>query len=162
MIAENELKAKVLKLEGELEVREVIIVCSSALIWFASSVYKYSLKRITGLSPCVLLSVKTIVVLHITFPLICLLLCNKWDVFELHNSPVSEIYTDGEFWVLVLELYSDPPCFLSRWPSAWWEGVTHVSSGMRFTNWRVTWSAKRERWPSWRRKWARRGKPMRR
>ncbi len=40
-----------------------------------------------------------LVVLHITFPLICLLLCNKWDVIELHNSPVSEIYTDGEFWV---------------------------------------------------------------
>ncbi len=59
MIAENELKARVLKLEGELEVREVIIVCTSALIWFPSSVYKYSLKRITGLIPCVLLSVKT-------------------------------------------------------------------------------------------------------
>lgn len=100
MIAENELKARVLKLEGELEVREAIIVCTSALNLFPSSVYKYSLKRITGLIPCVLLSVKTIVVLHITFPLICLLLCNKWDVIELHNSPVSEIYTDGEFWVL--------------------------------------------------------------
>lgn len=55
------------------------------------------LKRITGLIPCVLLSVITIIVPHITFHIICLLL---WKEERCHWAAQLTSVTDGEFWVL--------------------------------------------------------------
>lgn len=73
----------------------VLIMCS---LWTVCvQVCVQVLKRITGLIPCVLLSVITIIVPYVTFPLICLLL---WKEERCHWAAQLTSVTDGEFWIL--------------------------------------------------------------